>query len=312
MDIEILRNKKSPFLLDGWIEYNKLKWGVQPSKFHWHKEGSPLPSIDAVFYLNKRGKIVLPPLNPYVGLHFSSTSTSKNFNIYSQWIQVADELVQEMKECGIDKHVMLPPGVVDVRPWEWEHFRSSVKYTYIITFPYSISEAKGPVRTNIKKALKNGYTATKTTNMKEVYSCLLDTEERQQFSHQLSLEDLQLMQDLLGEEHLKAYVCYAPNGETASATTVIHREGGYSVGLVMGTKKEHAASGVNYLMDQLVIDDVVENGAMGIDLCGANIRSIAKAKRVWGGTLVPYYSIENGLFSLARTARKWWHFHKRD
>jgi hypothetical protein len=311
MNINDFNKNKSPLLLDGWLEYNKIKWGVTPLKLNWSLDGKDFPNVKTVWYLNKRGRIVLPPLNPYIGIEFSATNTKKMYNIYNQWQKASDYLSAEMKKKRIGKMVMLPPGIEDCRSWVWDRFQVGIKYTFIVDFPYEINFAQTEVRTNIRKAIKRGFVAERSYNLKDVYNCLLDTEKRQSFSHKLTLEDLKLLYELLGEEHLKTYLCYAPNGEVASATICLHCDDGYAIGWIRGTKEEYLTSGAAVFLDQVTIDDLQKTKAKGIDFCGANIRSIAKSKRKWGGELVPFYSIEEyNLITLAKSLRNLWLFHK--
>ncbi|OZM57482.1 hypothetical protein CIB95_08490 [Lottiidibacillus patelloidae] len=311
MNIDEFNKSKSPLLLEGWLEFNKLKWAVAPFKLNWSLEGKAFPNVKTVWYLNKRGKIILPPLNPYIGLEFSTTNTQKIYNIYNQWIKVSDYLSGEMKKRRLANMLMLPPGIEDSRSWIWNRFHVGVKYTYKIKFPYEIHLAQTEVRTNIRKAIKRGFVAERSNNLKDVYNCLLDTEKRQSFSHNLSLEDLNLLFDLLGENHLRTYLCYAPNGEVASATICLHRDDGYAIGWIRGTKEEYLTSGAAVYLDQVTIDDLQKTKAKGIDFCGANIRNIAKAKRKWGGHLVPFYSLEEySLITMAKNLRNMWLFRK--
>jgi hypothetical protein len=311
MKIDTFRNNKSPLLLEGWIEYNKIKWGVTPLDVSWSYDGKERPNINAVFYLDKKGKIVHPPLNPYIGLEFQSTSTKKTYSIYNQWQKASDFLSKKMKDSNLATMIMFPPGIEDMRSWVWDRFLVGVKYTYVLNFPYAISEAQSEVRTNIRKAIKNGFVAERSNSLDHVYECLLSTEKRKDFSHQLTLDDLRLLHELLGEDHLRSYVCYAPNGEVASASICIYCDNGYAIGWVRGTKEEYLNSGTAMYLDQIIIDDLQDSKAKGIDFCGANIRSVEKAKRQWGAELVPFYSIEKfGLFTIAKTLKNMLVFNK--
>jgi hypothetical protein len=311
MKINSFRHTKSPLLLDGWVEYNKIKWGVTPLSVTWSDNGKERPSLNTVFYLNSKNKVVLPPLNPYIGLEFTTTETDKTYKLYSQWQKASDFLSEKMKELSTSKMIMLPPGIEDIRSWVWKRYLVGVKYTYLLDFPYRISEAKSEVRTNIRKAIKKGFVAERSTNLEHVYNCLLSTEKRKSFSHQLSLQDLQLVYQLLGDNHFRAYVCYAPNGEVASASVCIICDDGYAIGWVRGTKEEYLTKGAAMYLDQIIIDDLQNTKAKGIDFCGANIRSVEKVKRQWGGDLVPFYSIEKyGVLSLAKNIRNMNLFYK--
>ncbi|PWH19385.1 MAG: hypothetical protein DDG58_05045, partial [Ardenticatenia bacterium] len=63
-------NHKSPLLLDGWLEFNRYKWNVTPIKLRISEEGKKVPAVEAILYLDKVGRIVQPPLNPYLPVVF--------------------------------------------------------------------------------------------------------------------------------------------------------------------------------------------------------------------------------------------------
>jgi hypothetical protein len=42
---------------------------------------------------------------------------------------------------------------------------------------------------------------------------------------------------------------------------------------------------------------MAENGGKFLDLCGANIKAVAKAKAIWGFPLIPYLTLTNDSIS---------------
>jgi len=299
----------SPLALEGWLEFNRIKWGVQPRRINLSAKGSGLPSIDAIFFLDKRGKICLPPRNPYMALFFKSTPTNAPYRLYRQWLDIADSLVKEMRNRGLASTLALPPWITDVRPWQWAGFKTGLKYTLYIKFPYDIKQARKSIQKDISKAINAGFTCEKTTDINNVFSCLLETEARQGFNHQLTLKDLELARELLGNEHFRIYVCFAPNGEPASAYIWLHLRGTWAVGWVGGSKTAYLSSGVTQFLTKFIMEDLYASGAAGIDWAGANIPGVAAAKANWGSSLAPYYTIEAyGLKQMAKWLRDWYRF----
>lgn len=301
--------RRDPLFLRGWQEFNRLKWGVTPVPVRWGQENKDQPKLEAVLYLNTRGQVVRPPLNPYLALEFLPTNTTQPFRIASQWMKLAEGLVGKMRELGLRRTLFLPPEVSDVRPWQWAGFGTSVRYTYHLDFPYDLSQADGGVRARVKKAVRLGYVCQRTTNAQHIWECLKATEERQGFEHQLTVEDLELARRCMGDEHLRGYVCYSPEGEPACAAYVLYTPGGKGVGWVAGAKQEHFCNGAMQLMDAFILEDLQESGATGFDFVGANLPSVATAKSYWGCELVPYYVIEEpGLLTVMRKLRDWWRY----
>ena len=299
--------RRDPLFLPGWQEFNRLKWGVTPLPVQLGLENSDLPRLDAVLYLNPRGRVVRPPLNPYLAIAFQPTSTTHSFRIASQWMKVAQRLVSKMREFGLSRPLFLPPEVGDVRPWQWSGFRTSVRYTYHLDFPYDLRMADTGVRSRMRRAQRLGYVCERTTNVRAIWECLKATEERQGFDHRLTVEDLELARRCMGDEHLRGYVCYGPQGEPASAAYVLFSPGGKGIGWLHGAKKEHLSDGVVQLLDAFILEELQANGATEFDFVGANLPGVATAKSYWGCELIPYYVIEEpGLLAVMHAVRAWW------
>jgi hypothetical protein len=302
----------SPLALDGWLEFNRIKWGVRPLRIRLPEVEGDGATLDAVVYLDRNGRVTNPARNPYLPVRFRSTPTNLSYRQMHQWLRLSEELAGQMRRRGLQNTINLPPSVTDVRSWQWAGFRSGVRYTMIIDFPFRVEatdKALGQVK---RKAERQGFRCDMTTNMRDVALCLADTEQRQGFSLHLSLADLELAQSLLGEEHFRGHICYAPNGEPASAAIALHVPGATAVGWIGGTRTEYLRSGPAQLLEFFAIDDLMAAGASRYDLTGANMPNIANAKASWGARLKPYYTVEGyDLRRLARWSKNWLTFQKQ-
>lgn len=299
----------SPLFLEGWLEYNRERWGLQPSRWHYHPENTNLPFIQAVFYLTKKGKICLPPRNPYLALSFQSTPSQHSYHLSRQWQQAAGLLVAEMRHRGLANTVMLPPTIEDVRPWQWSGFRAAVRYTFHIAFPFDLATASKEVRRHTKKAQQAGFRAERADDMTELLDCLHDTEIRQGYKHEFTKGELIRASNYLGDDHFRLYTCYAPNGEPASAQVILFSEGAPALAWVLGTKTNHLTTGATQLLMHAILADLQHCGAQSLDFAGANLRTVATSKAAWGGTLVPYAYLEDyGFRQLAKWGRDWWRY----
>lgn len=284
---------QNPLILDGWLEFNRYKWGVEPLKLRLSEEGKELPSIEAVLYLDKKGRIIQPPLNPYLPIVFYSTATDKVPRLYRQWVTVSKLLAEEFMRRGVKGSVAFPPEVPDIRQWQWSGFLGEVRYTFYIELPYDLNLADYSERKQVNKAERAGFTceiATKGT-FGEVIACLRDTEVRQGFNYKLTTKDLEMALEFLGEEAFRIYVCRAPTGEIASARIVLSFPGLRAIDWVAGTRTKFLPSGATQLLIWDALEDLAKHGAIGFDFAGANLPTVSQAKADWGGKLVPYYAI---------------------
>ncbi len=277
--------------LDGWLEFNRVKWGLSPVRLRLSVDRSDRPSVELVVYTDKRGRIRTPKLNPYTPMSFLPTDTESISRLGRQWLSVGQLVVKEFRKRGLVNTVSFPPSIGDVRPWKWSGFQVSVNYSFYSEFPYDPDAIEKSVRSKIRKATKLGYTCERTSRLNDVVQCLEDTADRQQFDYKLTVEDLKTLQGLLGSDICRSYVCYAPNGDAASGRIALYYPGASALGWVAGTKREYLSDGCAQLLWLFTLDDLQNSGACGFDWVGANIPSVAAAKAAWGGRLVPYYTI---------------------
>ncbi|MGZ4164318.1 MAG: hypothetical protein ACXVPK_09795, partial [Tumebacillaceae bacterium] len=171
--------QQGPLFIEGWQEYNKIKWGLDPVRVRFEEDKEDPPAIDAIFYLNHKGKLRLPPGNAYMPLSFQNAPNTRYDRTYRQWVTLAGRLAEEMRERGLAGAIALPPGLLDARPWQWAGFKVGVKYTFLSETPYSLMRVDAAIRNRARKAEKHGYTCERTTNFADVFACLESTAERQ-------------------------------------------------------------------------------------------------------------------------------------
>lgn len=286
-------NTGSVLALESWLEFNRYKWGLTPLRLQLTEGNADRPAIQAVVYLDKKGRIVQPPLNPYLPVVFHPTPTAKKPRLSRQWLSLSKLLVKELSKRGVKGSVAFPPEVEDIRQWQWHGFLGEVRYTFYIDFPYEIDMADHSERKQINKAKRRGFTceiASRDT-YSEVVACLAETESRQGFNCKVSTRDLEVAFNLLGEDTFRVYVCRSNTGEIACARIVISSPGLRAVDWVAGTKTAFLPSGCTQFLIWHILNDLTQQGAVGFDFAGANLPSVSAAKADWGGKLVPFYVI---------------------
>ena len=300
-----------PLFLPGWLEYNRRRWGVVPVRRTFRAEDAVRPALEVVYYLDRRGRVTSVPRNPYLPAVFTPTSTDARPRLYRQWLEVADLYAAELSRIGLARAIALSPEVTDIRAWQWRRMRAGLRYTFYVDFPFRLGEADNTVRKNRRKADEAGYTVGRETDMKAVYSCLKATEMRQGFTNDVSVADLELARELMGDQHLRAYTCRAPNGRAVSARVVLHDPRARAIDWLAGTEDDHVRTGATQQLIAFVLQDLSGAGATGFDFAGADHRHVAAPKADWGGRLVSYPVLEAHDLRLAvKTARDvakyWW------
>ena len=87
------------------------------------------------------------------------------------------------------------------------------------------------------------------------------------------------------------YVCFDRHGRPASTQVMLHSPGARALHWMGGTIAASLAYGTANAGLRFAFDDLASASATGIDLCGANIESVAAFKSHWGARLVPYFVV---------------------
>lgn len=293
-----------PLFHEGWIAFNNEKWNAQPLILTYGERESDGTYAEMVVYREGNGGVFIPPRNPYLPTDIRTTSTSRPESLARQHLEATDSLAKQMSSIELRTPVNLSPNVQDIRSWLWNQFDVRVRYTYYIPLPFDISRASSAVRRHIKKARRKNYHCERTSNFEHIATCLSSTEQRQGFQLGFSTDDYRRLQELMGEEYCRTYICYSENGEPASARVILHSPGAPAVDWLVGTATEHLSSGCTHLLLSYVLDDLERADASEFDYEGANIPNVAASKAEWGSELRPFYRVsQHDWRSVAREGR---------
>lgn len=279
----------TPLHLDAWVEWNERKFGLTAVPLTFGA-GGKAASLRSLLYVNGQGRVAMPPLSPHLPLSFTTTPTSKVDRIYSQWVDLAGALAEQIASRGIAGRINLPPTFVDARPFQWAGLQAEWRYTFVADLGTDTAPDSA-VRKRLRKAQSRGYTVEVGGDPGELHACLLETERRKGFAHRLTRRDLKLIGDAMGPSHYRVYLVRDASGTAVSAGARLLSEGGWGVDWLQGTSPDHLENGANQLIYQEVFRDLRAQGVRLFDLGGANIRAVARAKSSWGHPLVPYISL---------------------
>ena len=286
----------SPLDLDGWLAFNERKWGVRAERVRYPHQGGPL---SAVLYLDRRGRVLLPRLNPYLPIVYDARRASQ-YRATRAWGGAADAFAADLRRRGLASTIAFPPAVRDLRALGWHGFRIGVRYTLIQDLPVAEAAVDPDLRRRARRAAAAGYRCERTDKYADVLACLSETELRQHFKYGLSGEDLRHLQEVMGDG-FRAYVCYDATGKPAAARLLLHCVDGEAIDWVNGMRNNELTSGAAQLLVFHVLGDLAAAGARLLDWEGANIPSVAAAKERWGGRVETWLTAEPfNVVSLAR------------
>lgn len=280
---------------EAWIEFNTWKWKCKAQKLCFSSDKKSA-SLRTVFY-HRKGEIFKPRRNPYLPIRFVSSGTKYQSKITHQWLKLANELIEYMKNHNMSSEIAFIPGMYDMRPWVWdESFKVGYKYTYLIKLPHALKNVTGNYRNRIRKAEKSGLSCERTTRIKDVYPCIEQIESKLSFTHRMSLRDLETAQRILGEDKFRTYACFNGKGEAVSVSIALYGGTGVAIGWIGACNKEYMSSGASQLVEAYTIEDLGNSGAAYYDLFGAGLPGIANAKSYWNGSLVLYPYVYGSTF----------------
>jgi|LSQX01.3.fsa_nt_gb hypothetical protein len=289
--IELINVENSPLALDGWLSWNREVWGLQPQRVAYSPKGKDIPRLEGVIYLNRKGQVQMPPRNPYLPFRLITTNTKRTERLYRQWSQVSGLFAEELVSRGIRGTISLPPGFIDGRQFQWRGLQVGIRYTFVGRLPVNEDNITKSIRKEIVKARTSGYRVSLSHDWEAISSCLQETGEAKSFSHHTGIVELQLLKELLGDEHFLVYAGHSPGGELVCTHLRLHAPTCITLAWSQGTRRSELPSGINRLTYIEGFKDLYTRGAVGVDLAGANIQQVADAKSVWGFPLVPYLTI---------------------
>ena len=298
--IQFVNTEKSPLELDGWLQWNQEMWGLRPERVVYTPKGKDLPRLEGVLYLDRSGRVRMPPRNPYLPFRFITTDTVRTDRLYRQWLQVGGLLAEELAKRGTRGYISLPPGLMDGRPFQWLGMDVGVRYTFIVQFPFEERTPGASVRQKIRKAKRAGYYVERSCDWKAIVHCLDETGAAKGFTHRTDINSLEKCQQLLGDDSFRGYVGYNDKHQVISGGLRLHMLDATAIDWSQGTLRDELNSGINQLLYWEVLRDLAKAGAKAFDYTGANIPPVAAAKAAWGIPLVPYLTVRTpGLRNLA-------------
>jgi hypothetical protein len=279
---------------DEYAAFLKAAYHLDSRRIIAAEQAAALPNAEAVIFLDAKGRIILPPMTPFLPVNFTATPTNKRARLDRMWLDCGALLADEFLKHSLYGPISLPPDFTDLRPFIWKGLNATLRYTFVVDFPYDESQMDSAVRKQIAKTAAAGFVCRRArkSDLGAILGCIHQTEQRQGFSYKVSESILQQGLDIVGEDKFRIYVATAPNGSPASCRIVLHAAGGVAIDWIAATANEHLKSGATQTLIQFALQDVQDSGARMFDFAGAGLPAVSAAKACWGGRLTAYPTIQ--------------------
>jgi len=197
-------------------------------------------------------------------------------------------------------HVETPPSYRDTRPFQWNEFDVSPRYTYQLDLTGGVDGVmegfKGQLRRTIRdceadyEIREGGVDA-----IRYIIENVRDRFDEQDKSYAIDAEYACDLYRTMPEGQIRAYVGMVDRQRAGGIITIDFGSRCYF--WQGGWKPDHSAP-INDLIHWHIIQSAIDRQCKTYDLTGANTRRISKYKSKFGPELVTYYELEEGTHAM--------------
>ncbi len=282
--------KIDPLFHPEWVKFNERQWSLKSERLVFYPDKGASWKLEIVVYRNKRGQLVHPRRNPYLPVHFESTSNRQSS--YNRRKRLAlEKLALYFSKNQFGSSLSLSPVVDDMRPFIWQRMSVDPKYTYNIELSHYKSNCDANVINKINKARRIGYYCESTKDYKTVMECINQTELRKNFKHNLDNDNFKQFYECTGQKMVELFLCRNSNGHPKAGRICIYIPDGKSIGWLVGINSEALKDGASALLNEYTLNYLYTKGCKIFDYHGGDVHSLATWKETWGGALTLYFSI---------------------
>lgn len=261
--------------------------------------------------------VVSPPPGmgvPYLGpalLNFKKMKQRKTERSNRRFVEGCLEWIRE--ECAPHyQYIVTDWTYSDPRPFQWNGFSSSPRYSYRIDLEDSDTLMKQITR-SARRSIQRNQDANFEVERSDVDGLehvLADVEQRYREENEpcpIHGEYLRDLQDTLDRDHLRVYVGSLDGDRQTGRIVLQNDERAY---FWQGATKpdSHVRVPVNDLLNWETMTAAIDHGASLVDVVGANTRRLCDYKSKYNPQLVEYYALDNaatGVGPLVTAYKKW-------
>jgi hypothetical protein len=240
-----------------------------------------------------------PPFTPQCGPFFRTTATNPVSALEANRVVLAAvaDFLDSQRLAVVT--ISLNPYILDTLPFIWRDFKVVPRYTYILDLAVPLNELSrgmSPARRNdVSKATRDGLTACRTDDLREVRDLVLQSLARQ--GAQVALRHLDaILFRFSNPNNSYAFTTYCDGAAVASCFIVHDRSRAYY--LLGGYNEKLGHHGAGSLALFAAIRHSKEIGLQSFDFEGSMIPAIERYFRGFGGLLTPYATVNKAWLPL--------------
>lgn len=182
------------------------------------------------------------------------------------------------------------PELIDIRPFIWNGWRSSIRYTYYLDLN-NIRLSKD-VKRNIKKAIKNDIVIERSDDIHKYYKLFIETFSRQGLKVPVSKNFLVGLFDLIRQKENGVMWFAETQSKELAAAEIFIFDNKRVYRWTAASDANLRKSGAYSLLLSEVLEDFQKMGFHQMNLMAANTPQLAEFITGFNPSLVPYFGIE--------------------
>ena len=231
------------------------------------------------------------PMSSFGGLIVNSEKISNKFRGERNINAVVNAVTKTLQSDGFDYVLLeLSPGFYDIRPFIWNQWSNTIRYTYILQ-PGKATLSKLAL-SFIRRAEKNDIAIETSTDIGSYYTLYAETFNRQGLPPPMTREQMERMYRAIRESSMgDIWVARMPSGEWAAAEIqLIDEKRCYEWSAASDVVLRR--NGANYLLQNSILENGVSWGVKECYSYSANIPNLAEFMTQFGPNLSPYFQVK--------------------
>jgi hypothetical protein len=233
-------------------------------------------------------------LAPYGGVVIAGVESTNQRKKESH----ADKVVESVRNHIVRERfdyvdLVNSPGFTDIRDFTRDGWDAKVYYTYMLPADGDLfNRITKNARNSIRKAQRQGITATEHFDAEVYWALTVNTFERQHSQPPFSKKHLLSLLETIREKNLgEMWVAMTPSGEIIAAEVMVcdqktaHRWSAAS-------SEEHLSTGATSLLLSEIITHFAGRSCSSVNLMGGNMARLSAFVSSFNPDLVPYYGVE--------------------
>lgn len=231
-------------------------------------------------------------MTPYGGIVLKQPSSYKARKQVREHHEIMKYLCNAIDKNNFESiRITNPPNFLDIRPFTWNGWNSTVLYAYLLDLDSDFENTlTRDVRRNLKKANENKIQIRKSGDLKTHYELFKRLFERQNLNPPANYVFFENLSELLSKNMWDIWVAETSSGQIATSQIILFDDKTAYL-WTNASDPAHIKSGANTLLYYSAFQELKSKGFKGVNMMSANLPQFTEFATAFNPKLIPYYSI---------------------